>query len=133
MVLNLRVPAPGRWQAAKCLGKVKRDADGELDDPFFDDPESTGDQQDAIDFCNGTADGVVCPIRTQCLLFALTNNERMGIYGGMAEKDRKALRKKWPWKGGREPRPEWQWMPQGEALKLLSEADRKKLDKDDDD
>lgn len=135
MVLNLRLPAPSRWQAAKCLGKVRRDSNGELDDPFFEDDEdeeSTWDPQDALDFCNGTIDGNVCPIREQCLLFALTNNERMGVWGGMSEKDRKAMRKMWPWKGGREPRPEWKWMPPGQAVSMLPENERKRLGKDDD-
>ena len=129
MVLRLRVPAPGNWEEAKCRGQVQRlPGDDDIYDPFF--LEDDADQQDARDFCNGTIDGVQCPIRDACLIFALTNNERFGTYGGMSEIARKALRKRWPWRGGKEPRPEWRWMPQEEALSLVSPEE---LADDDDD
>ncbi len=110
MVLKLRVEAPGGWKGAKCLG-VKTADTGEDYDPFFDDDSV----DDAKSFCNGTDDGVVCPIRQECLLFALTNNEKSGVWGGMDELGRRGLRKRWPLKG-KEPRPEWHWMETDEAL-----------------
>lgn len=129
MVLRLRRPAPGFWDLAKCLGQVRRlPGDSEVYDPFF--PETPEEEKDAIDFCNGTIDGVQCPVRDECLLFALTNNERFGIWGGMTELARKALRKKWPWRGGKLPRPEWTWMTTADALSLV---DPKELEADDDD
>jgi hypothetical protein len=101
--------APGYWEGAKCeMVEVTRDYD-----PFFD------DEEDAVEFCNGDADGVVCPLRDRCLLFALTNNSAWGVYGGMTEDDRRALRKKWPLRSGKEPRPEWVWLAPGEARALL--------------
>lgn len=109
MVLHLRMPAPGNWERAKCAGTVKRHNSTEVYDPFFDLSED-----DAIEFCN---EHDQCPIRDECLLFALTNNEKSGVWGGMGELDRKALRKRWPLtQRGRntEPRPEWRWHPQGE-------------------
>lgn len=128
MVLRLRVPAPGGWKKAKCLSQVRRDDTGEIYDPFF--AETDAEQQEAIDFCNGAIDGNVCPIRAECLIFALTNNERQGVWGGMSELARKALRKKWPWRGGKLPRPEWHWMPQADALSLVTPEE---LADDDDD
>jgi hypothetical protein len=117
MVLHLRLNAPENWEGAKCeMVKVTRDVD-----PFFDSPE------DAVEFCNGDADGVVCPLRDQCLLFALTNNCAWGVYGGMTEDDRRALRKKWPLKSGKEPRPEWVWMPPGEPRSMLTVAEQATL------
>jgi len=86
-------------------------------DPFFSEEEE--EIQDAVDFCNGTADGVVCPVREQCLLFALTNNEKYGVWGGTTEITRKAIRKKFPPKRGNETRDEWTWMEEKEALKGL--------------
>lgn len=132
MVLHLRVEAPGGWQHAKCKGQVRRlPGDDEVYDPFF--AENPDDEQDAVDFCNGTIDGLQCQIRDACLSFALTNNERFGVYGGMTELGRKALRKKWPWRGGRIPRPEWTWKPTAEALALVSPEDLAEEDSDTDD
>lgn len=34
----------------------------------------------------------MCPVRAQCLEFALVNNELHGVWGGMATKDRQKLR-----------------------------------------
>ena len=119
MVLRLRVPAPDNWERAKCRGQVQRlPGDTEIYDPFF--IEDDGDVQDAVDFCNGTIDDVQCPVRDECLIFALTNNERFGVYGGMTELGRKALRKRWPWQGGKLPRPEWRWYSQEDALALVT-------------
>ena len=126
MVLRLRLPPPGNWANAKCLGRVKRTEDGKVEDPFFEED----DFNEAVDFCNGEADGEVCEIRHDCLIFALTNNERMGVWGGMSVQDRKAVRKIWPWQGGKEPHPRWKWMPKGEALRKLSPAQKKDLEED---
>jgi hypothetical protein len=102
---------------------------GELEDPWFNEDE----HQEAIAFCNGTVDGTACAIRNECLIFALVNNERVGVWGGMSEDDRKALRKKWPWRSGsKEPRQEWEWYPPGEARKLLSMKELEAPDEEDD-
>lgn len=34
-----------------------------------------------------------CPVREECLEFAMANCERFGIWGGLSEKERRALRK----------------------------------------
>ena len=34
-----------------------------------------------------------CPVRTDCLDWALTNNERFGIWGGKGERERRAMRR----------------------------------------
>jgi hypothetical protein len=117
VVLRLRDKPPGSWDDAKCLDiTVNKDYD-----PFFSEDEV--DIEEAVNFCNGEADGRVCPIREQCLLFALTNNEKFGIWGGSTEITRKAIRKKYPSRGGKR-NENWHWMTEQEALEGL---DRKAL------
>lgn len=116
MVLRLRKPAPSRWKEAKCLS-----IDVTVDDPFFSEDEI--DREEAANFCNGTVDGIACPIRNECLLFALTNNEEYGIWGGTSELTRKAIRKKHPVCKGNKANPDWRWMEEDEALEGLSDKE----------
>lgn len=53
---------------------------------FF--PEKGGSTRDAKKIC-GT-----CEVRTQCLEYALENDERFGIWGGLSERERRKLRKR---------------------------------------
>lgn len=64
---------------------------------FFDGPEI-----EAVNYCR---DG--CPQIRECLIFALLNNEKCGVFGGHSVDDRKAFRKKWTLRSGKTPRPEW--------------------------
>lgn len=125
MVQHLRVSAPWLRRYGKCKTvNVTREHD-----PFFgiEHGEETGDLDPSVRFCNGTDDGVVCPIREQCLIFALTNNEKTGVWGGASPATRKAIRKQWPLRRGKIPRPEWHWMSEAEALAMLSDDDRAEL------
>jgi hypothetical protein len=102
MVMTLRIAQPDFGYdsdprtRAKCLAfGVRRDYD-----PWF----GVGDTEaDAMAVCNGNDDGVVCPRRTECLIFALKNNEGHGVWGGMTTEDRDALRRftresRWQWR-----------------------------------
>lgn len=71
-------------------------ADGDVDwaqaicaqtDPeaFF--PDKGGSTRDAKRVCH------TCPIRRACLEYALTHDERFGIWGGLSERERRALRR----------------------------------------
>jgi WhiB family redox-sensing transcriptional regulator len=51
---------------------------------FF--PEKGGSTRDAKRVCGG------CAVRAECLEFALTNDERFGIWGGLSERERRRLR-----------------------------------------
>jgi WhiB family redox-sensing transcriptional regulator len=51
---------------------------------FF--PEKGGSTRDAKRVCSG------CPVRAECLEFALSNDERFGIWGGLSERERRRLR-----------------------------------------
>lgn len=133
MVLKLRSTAP-EWKQAKCLGWVRLTGE----DPWFDNSdEDSGacpNEQDwARDFCNGADDGLVCPIRHECLIFSLLNNERYGVWGGTSELDRRAIRKMWRWPGGNEPHPEWKWHPPGEVAQALKQQGIEDTEDEDDD
>jgi WhiB family redox-sensing transcriptional regulator len=51
---------------------------------FF--PEKGGSTRDAKRVCTG------CAVRAECLEFALANDERFGIWGGLSERERRRLR-----------------------------------------
>ena len=51
---------------------------------FF--PEKGGSTRDAKRVCSG------CGVRAECLEFALANDERFGIWGGLSERERRRLR-----------------------------------------
>ena len=47
-------------------------------------------QQDAKKLCSG------CPVRTECLAEALDNKMEWGVWGGMTERERRAILRKRP-------------------------------------
>ena len=51
---------------------------------FF--PEKGGSTREAKRVCSG------CSVRAECLEFALANDERFGIWGGLSERERRRLR-----------------------------------------
>jgi WhiB family redox-sensing transcriptional regulator len=53
---------------------------------FF--PEKGGSTRDAKKICSS------CEVRSQCLDYALQNDERFGIWGGLSERERRKLRKR---------------------------------------
>ena len=64
------------------------------------------DEKSALDVCNGTWGGAICPRRAECLHVAMVNRENYGIWGGMTPEDRLALRMRYP------AMPErWTWHP----------------------
>lgn len=52
---------------------------------FF--PEKGGSTRDAKRICQG------CTVRGECLEYALSNDERFGIWGGLSERERRKLRR----------------------------------------
>ena len=78
-----------------------RSADADLDNPlawqsdslcaqtdpeaFF--PEKGGSTRDAKKICT------TCEVKAQCLEYALQNDERFGIWGGLSERERRRLRR----------------------------------------
>jgi len=53
---------------------------------FF--PEKGGSTRDAKKICT------TCEVKTECLEYALHNDERFGIWGGLSERERRKLRRR---------------------------------------
>lgn len=52
---------------------------------FF--PDKGGATKEAKRVCGG------CPVKGECLAFALENQERFGVWGGLSERERRRLRR----------------------------------------
>ena len=86
------VAEPPAWGSSSFAGEPAGDEAWRLDalcaetDPeaFF--PEKGGSTRDAKKVCTG------CPVRAQCLEFALESDERFGIWGGLSERERRRVR-----------------------------------------
>ncbi|MWV50564.1 WhiB family transcriptional regulator [Rathayibacter sp. VKM Ac-2803] len=74
--------APGgalSWQVDSLCAQTDPEA-------FF--PEKGGSTRDAKKICTS------CEVRAQCLEYALENDERFGIWGGLSERERRKLRRR---------------------------------------
>ncbi|NQX11144.1 WhiB family transcriptional regulator [Microbacteriaceae bacterium VKM Ac-2855] len=67
------------WQADSLCAQTDPEA-------FF--PEKGGSTREAKKICTS------CEVRSQCLEYALQNDERFGIWGGLSERERRKLRKR---------------------------------------
>ena len=67
------------WQADSLCAQTDPEA-------FF--PEKGGSTRDAKKICQS------CDVRSQCLEYALENDERFGIWGGLSERERRKLKKR---------------------------------------
>jgi hypothetical protein len=91
--MHLRLNAP-EWDGG---GKPEKEASCRKfrptrdHDDFFGD--GTGSSSQAKHICNGTYTDRVCPLREQCLKFALVNNEHYGIWGGLDVLERAYIRR----------------------------------------
>lgn len=69
---------PLAWQSDALCAQTDPEA-------FF--PEKGGSTRDAKRICTS------CEVRAQCLQYALENDERFGIWGGLSERERRRLRR----------------------------------------
>lgn len=69
---------PLAWQSDALCAQTDPEA-------FF--PEKGGSTRDAKKICT------TCEVRAQCLDYALANDERFGIWGGLSERERRRLRR----------------------------------------
>ena len=79
-------PAPSWTEVSADEDAWRLDALCAETDPeaFF--PEKGGSTREAKRVCTG------CTVRAQCLEFALTKDERFGIWGGLSERERRRIR-----------------------------------------
>jgi WhiB family redox-sensing transcriptional regulator len=68
---------PEPWQAQALCAQTDPEA-------FF--PEKGGSARAAKAVC------MQCPVRAECLAFALEHDERYGVWGGLSERERRRLR-----------------------------------------
>ncbi len=73
-----RVDGPLAWQQQALCAQTDPEA-------FF--PEKGGSTREAKAVCQS------CQVREQCLEYALVNDERFGIWGGLSERERRRLRR----------------------------------------
>ncbi len=71
--------SPLSWQVDALCAQTDPEA-------FF--PEKGGSTRDAKRVCSS------CEVRSECLEYALQNDERFGIWGGLSERERRRLRRR---------------------------------------
>ena len=67
------------WQAVALCAQTDPEA-------FF--PEKGGSTREAKSVCKA------CEVKMECLEYALTHDERYGIWGGLSERERRKLRRR---------------------------------------
>jgi WhiB family transcriptional regulator, redox-sensing transcriptional regulator len=72
------LPRPPHWTEAALCAQVG-------DDFWF--PEKGGSTREAKKVCRA------CEVKSDCLDYALENDERFGIWGGMSERERRRLKR----------------------------------------
>jgi WhiB family redox-sensing transcriptional regulator len=70
-------PADDAWRLDALCAETDPEA-------FF--PEKGGSTREAKRVCTG------CEVRAECLEYALANDERFGIWGGLSERERRRVR-----------------------------------------
>ena len=78
-VFPLDVEEELRWQDRALCAQTDPEA-------FF--PEKGGSTREAKRICT------TCPVRNECLEYALGNDERFGIWGGLSERERRRLKRR---------------------------------------
>ena len=79
MVFPLDVEDELRWQDRALCAQTDPEA-------FF--PEKGGSTREAKRICT------TCTVRAECLEYALGNDERFGIWGGLSERERRRLKRR---------------------------------------
>jgi WhiB family redox-sensing transcriptional regulator len=46
-------------------------------------------------YCFGDEERPACPVRKDCLIYAISHDEQHGIWGGLSHRERNALVRKW--------------------------------------
>lgn len=78
-IVGLAEQAAPSWQERALCAQTDPEA-------FF--PEKGGSTREAKRVCTG------CDVRSECLDYALENDERFGIWGGLSERERRKLKRR---------------------------------------
>lgn len=114
MVMRLRTTAPNWFnedhpeQQAKCVsfpGTREYDPWFGTSNVYGEETELT-EMEEAKRICQGTDDRRPCPLLSECLEFAVINNEKYGVWGGTDPEERRNIRRK--------RRTSWQSQQDGE-------------------
>jgi len=73
------LPDESSWQERALCAQTDHEA-------FF--PEKGGSTREAKRICTG------CEVRSECLEYALSKDERFGIWGGLSERERRRLKRR---------------------------------------
>ncbi|WP_299047615.1 WhiB family transcriptional regulator [uncultured Actinomyces sp.] len=76
---EVRESGPLAWQERALCAQTDPEA-------FF--PEKGGSTREAKRVC------ATCEVREECLAYALANDERFGIWGGLSERERRKLKRR---------------------------------------
>jgi WhiB family redox-sensing transcriptional regulator len=75
---------PGEWvDAGACIPRAPTRVEP---DTFYPQPSHSAAYAKRV--CNGTDERPACPVRIQCLQYALDNDDQWGVYGGLTVKER---------------------------------------------
>lgn len=89
--MAITMESPRSWDASI---HWRRDAAcKDIDPNLFFPVGVTGAAVDQIDTAKSICSG--CPVRMDCLDFAITTNQEFGVWGGTTEDERRVLRRKW--------------------------------------
>ena len=89
--MAMAIESPRSWDAHLSW---RQDAEcRDLDPNLFFPVGVTGAAVDQIAAAKGICSG--CPVRSECLDFAITTNQEFGVWGGTSEDERRVLRRQW--------------------------------------
>lgn len=89
--MAIAIESPRPWDAHLAW---RRDAEcRDLDPNLFFPVGVTGDALDQIEAAKQICSA--CPVREECLEFAITSNQEFGVWGGTSEEERRVLRRQW--------------------------------------
>ena len=57
-------------------------------------PPKGASTREAKAICRGQGGRPGCPVRLKCLEYALANDDRFGVWGGMSERERRNLKRR---------------------------------------
>ena len=57
-------------------------------------PPKGSSTREAKQVCNGKSGWPACPVRRECLEYALSNDDRFGVWGGKSDRERRKLKRR---------------------------------------